>query len=130
MSFIVKEKVLFEKARKAEKGDFQAQYEVACHVLDDEVGYGNDSGMIEKALYYLRNVAMNGKCRGLGACKLGDLYYRGKHIEKDYKQAVTWYRTALQSSCIPAYYNLGICFYYGNGLAQDYAKAFDSFMKG
>ena len=126
----IKDSVLYEKARKAEEGDLQAQYDFASHVLRNEIIDGYDKGMIEKAIDCLRNVAINGACIGLGALALGNQYCYGKHVERDYRQAITWYRTALQANCIPAYYELGLCFYYGNGVDQDYAKAFDSFMKG
>jgi len=129
MSYKIKNEVFFEYARKAEEGDLQAQYDFAQCVIRDEVIDGNDKGMIENALHYLRNVAVNGACLGLGALELGGVYRNGKYDVQDYDQAILWFRTALQSSCLPAYYDIGLCFYYGHGVSQDYAKAFDSFLK-
>jgi len=129
MSYKIKDEALYEKARKAEEGDFQAQYEFALCIVNNEVIDGNDEGMVEKALHYLRNVAINGACHGLGALALGDVYHKGRYVEQDFDQAILWYRTSLQASCLPAYDKLGLCFYYGHGFSKDYAKAFDTFIK-
>jgi len=130
MSFFVDETKLYETIKKADSGDFEAQYLVACHILKEMELGEYDRGMVEKALDYLKNVSINGAYYGLAALTLGDLYYDGSHVPQNYRQAIVWFRTALQANCTPAYYNLGLCFYYGNGVDKDYAKAFDSFVKG
>jgi hypothetical protein len=130
MGFYINEKNLYETVQKADAGDFESQYLVACHILEEMELEEYDDNMVEKAMWYLKNVSINGAYYGLGALKLGDLYFNGNQVQQDYKQAIMWYRTALNSQCTPGYYSLGRCFYYGLGVEQDFAKAFDSFMKG
>ena len=40
--------------------------------------------------------------------KLGDMYYFGRGVPKDYTQAVSWYRKAAQQGYAKAQYNLGV----------------------
>ena len=46
------------------------------------------------------------------------LYYYGNGIEKDYEEAVKWFRTAAEQGDSEAQYKLGICYYYGYGIAS------------
>jgi len=130
MIFNIREDKLYEKIKKADSGDLEAQYMVACHIFDEMDQGERDEGLIERALDYLNNVAINGGHYGLAAAKLGDLFFKGRHVPQDYKKAVVWFRTAIQANVPHTYYKLGECFYYGLGMEQNFAKAFDSFMKG
>lgn len=121
---------LYELIKKADGGDAEAQYNAAYHILYDMELGENDAEIIGRAISFLRNSAMSGYCQGLAALELGDLYYHGKRIAKDYKQAVMWYRTAAQKRHPIAYYRLGNCYCYGYGVIEDYAKAFVYFNKG
>jgi len=121
---------LLETAKRAEEGDLDAQYGFASHVLREMAADDRDAGVVEKAIDYLKNVAINGGVYGLGALVLGELYFEGIHLAQDYKQAMAWFRTACLIGCTPAYYNIGLCYLHGYGVPQDYAKAFDSLLKG
>lgn len=49
---------------------------------------------------------------------------RGDGVEqKDYTTAVAWYMKAIRQYNVKALYHLGICYYYGQGVAVDYKKA-------
>ena len=55
---------------------------------------------------------------------LGNCYYTGKGVTKDYSQAVYWYRKAAEQRVARAQYNLGYCYLQGQGVSQDYSQAF------
>ena len=55
---------------------------------------------------------------------LGNCYYNGKGVTKDYSQAVYWYRKAAEQRVAAAQYNLGYCYLQGQGVSQDYSQAF------
>ena len=54
---------------------------------------------------------------------LGNCYYGGKGVAKDYGQAVYWYRKAADQGHAPAQYNLGTCYDDGKGVSQNYSQA-------
>jgi len=90
----------------------------------------SDTELIDRALGFLRSAAMSGYGKGEAACELAGLFHIGQYVASDYKQAVTWYRTAAQKLNNEAYFFLGYCYYFGEGLEKDFAKAFDYFFKG
>ena len=49
----------------------------------------------------------------------GDNYY----FAGNYTEAIKWYRQAANKGDSNAQLNLGICYYYGNGVARDFAEA-------
>ena len=124
---------LYEMIKKADARDAEAQYNAADHILQKislDKNNPDDKEIIARAIEYLRNAAMDGYFQGVAALELGEQYYSGQYIEKDYRQAVIWFRTATQKRHPIGYYRLGCCFYHGHGISQSYAKAFDSFFKG
>ena len=44
-------------------------------------------------------------------------------VEKDYIQAVYWFRKAAEKGIAEAQFELGVCYHYGEGVAQDFVKA-------
>ncbi len=55
---------------------------------------------------------------------LGGCYYHGRGVEKDYAEAVKWFRKAAEQNFAEAQYNLGFCYYHGEGVEKDYAEAY------
>nr|WP_300817349.1 tetratricopeptide repeat protein [uncultured Acetatifactor sp.] len=55
--------------------------------------------------------------------KLGDSYYYGDDVKKDYAEACKWYRKAAEQGDGFAQCILGDCYYHGDGVAQDYGEA-------
>jgi len=55
--------------------------------------------------------------------ELGLCYYEGKGVDKNYDEAVKWYRLAVEPGNEKAQNRLGNCYYYGNGVEQDYVEA-------
>ena len=54
---------------------------------------------------------------------LGNCYYLGQGVTKDYVEAVKWYRKAAEQNNADAQANLGLCYYNGDGVAKDQVEA-------
>ena len=54
-----------------------------------------------------------------------ELYLLGNscYVKKDYEQAVKYFRLAAEQEYVFAQYMLGLCYYYGRGVARDYSEA-------
>lgn len=57
---------------------------------------------------------------------LGELYYQGTNVDRDYAQAVYWFREAFAKKNAEATYNLGLCYLHGHGVGRNksIARAF------
>ena len=53
----------------------------------------------------------------------GAMYYNGKGVAKDFKEAVKWYRLAAAQGNISAQVNLGSMYYEGEGVPEDLIRA-------
>ena len=60
---------------------------------------------------------------------LGDCYYNGRGVCKDYRQALEWYRKAAEQGNASAQNSLGDCYYNGKGVYKDYRKAIEWYRK-
>jgi TPR repeat protein len=60
---------------------------------------------------------------------LGNSYYRGQGVAKNYVEAVKWFRKAAEQNLVGGQFFLGICYYTGQGVAKDYAEAVKWFRK-
>ena len=54
---------------------------------------------------------------------LGFIYYDGKGVPQDYKEALVWFRKAAEQNNASAQAILGIMYHYGKGVPQDYVMA-------
>ncbi|MGD0364841.1 MAG: tetratricopeptide repeat protein, partial [Bryobacteraceae bacterium] len=54
---------------------------------------------------------------------LGDLYRHGQEIPQDHGEAVKWSRKAAEQGLADAQYRLGLAYYNGEGVAQNYVQA-------
>jgi len=55
--------------------------------------------------------------------ELGYLYHTGEGVERDYAEAVKWYRLAAEQGHPDAQYNLGVAHAFGEGVERDPARA-------
>jgi hypothetical protein len=62
--------------------------------------------------------------------KIGDNYYDGNGVEKNYAEAVKWYRKAAEQGFADAQNKLGDCYYKGEGVNANFAEAVKWFRKG
>ncbi|MEG2464376.1 MAG: dynamin family protein, partial [Malacoplasma sp.] len=87
--------------------------------------YDNDSN---RALYWYKKAAKLGSIRGMG--KLGDLYYYGKFVDKNYILAVEWFEKAANLGDPDSMAGLGFIYYNGGyGIWKNYSIAVDWFKK-
>ena len=55
--------------------------------------------------------------------RLGRLYERGRSVERDYAEAIKWYRKAAEQGESYAQFRLGEFYETGCGVEQDYTEA-------
>ena len=62
--------------------------------------------------------------------KGGTFYYRSNDVFfQDYKKSAEWYTKAAEAGNASAQFNLGLCYYKGQGVPQDYKKAVQWYKK-
>ncbi|MEG1645800.1 MAG: tetratricopeptide repeat protein [Clostridia bacterium] len=54
---------------------------------------------------------------------LGNIFYFGNGVEKDYKSALYWFTMSAKQDYSKAQYRLGNLYYYGRGVNMDYDRA-------
>ena len=54
---------------------------------------------------------------------VGEKYYKGNGVDKNYAEAVKWYRKAAEHGYAKAQCDLGTCYYEGHGVSKDYQEA-------
>lgn len=60
---------------------------------------------------------------------LGLMYYMGRGVERDYKEAMAWHRKAARQGKADAQYVVGAMYYTGNSVPQDQKAAVSWFRK-
>ncbi len=60
---------------------------------------------------------------------MGLMYYMGRGVQQDYKQALAWHRRAAQQGKADAQYVVGAMYYTGNAVIQDHKQAVGWFRK-
>ena len=60
---------------------------------------------------------------------LGLMYYMGRGVTRDYKQAMVWHRKAADQGKADAQYVVGAMYYTGNAVPQDHKLAVEWFRK-
>lgn len=73
-----------------------------------------DKGNYDQARIYFEEALKEGNA--VAACKLGNLYYNGLGVEKDYKRAVKYYEQGEKMGDIDSTAYLGMCYYWGKGV--------------
>ena len=61
---------------------------------------------------------------------VGNAYYFGRVVEQSFTEAVAWLSKAEMFGHGGATVNLATCYYRGQGVEQDYVKAFNLYAKG
>jgi TPR repeat protein len=51
------------------------------------------------------------------------MYFNGRGVPQDYKEAIRLYRLSAEQGYAEAQYNLGVMYADGQGVAEDYAEA-------
>jgi len=98
---------------KAKAGDIDAVYQLGQRF---ETGNGVKQD-IDTAIKMYFTAATKGHAGAQN--RIGELFYNGQK----YSDAVEWFKKAAAQGYSKALLNLGICYYTGNGVPQDFAKA-------
>jgi tetratricopeptide (TPR) repeat protein len=68
--------------------------------------------------------AKAGKGDAKSQFELGNTFYHGNlGVEKNYAEAVKWFRKGAEQKSASSQYYLGLCYYNGEGVAKDYVQA-------
>lgn len=81
----------------------------------------NDESPEKKAFLEYKIAAERGDATAMH--NLGYCYYNGVGVERNYAEAVGWYRKAVELGNAMAMGNLGVCYHTGKGVEQNYAEA-------
>lgn len=84
-----------------------------------------NSGKDDEAFYWFHKAAVAGQYASYS--QVGDCYYYGEGVSKDYKKALYWYEKGVS----PNYKKIGDIFYYGGyGITKDLKKASEYYEMG
>ena len=80
-----------------------------------------DDMLVSRIFNGLKKLAADGSPRG--QANLGFMYDNGHGVQRDYKEAVKWYRFAAEQGFAHGQANLGFMYENGHGVPQDYKEA-------
>ena len=112
--FIDKEKALASFKAAADAGLWEAETAMGAFLCD--------SGKVKEGIAAYTKAAEAGN--SIAMSMLGDMYYEGEHVERDYNKAFYWYSQEFSKYSEPTYFGLGRCYLYGAGCDRDEDKAF------
>lgn len=79
---------------------------------------------LEEATDSIKNVYLKAKEGDPSAMNtVGNWYYRGRHVDQDYKLAAQWWAKAAKAGDAKAIGNLGLCYQAGHGVEADSIRA-------
>ena len=104
----------------AAKGIAPAMMEVCQRFFDNGI-YDN----ADLVIGYLKTLAKKGVNRAM--LLLGIIYYTGKGVPQNYKEAVKWYEMAAEGLESYGLCNLGYCYYYGRDIDVNFKRAYECF---
>ncbi len=87
----------------------------------DEGYISNNNGDLKSGILEFRMAAERGDARA--QCILGDLYYNGIGVTKDYAESLNWYKKAAEQDDVKAQTNLGFMYKNGVGVKKNSAEA-------
>ncbi len=61
--------------------------------------------------------------------EVGGWYYRGRHVEQNYEEALQWWTKAAAQNNALAIGNMALCYQTGNGIARDSVRAVKLYMR-
>jgi len=88
-------------------------------------GYGVPKNYLKALKLYREVYDLENSASGSAANAIGNIHYN----EKNYSEAIKWYKKGIEKTLDWAYYNLANCYYYGNGVRKDELKALDLYKK-
>ena len=74
-----------------------------------------------------RTVEHIGVMKTKAQMRLGEMYFQGLGISKDYKKAFYWYEKAAQKHDFSSFFHIGMMYFKGWGVSQNYLKSYIHF---
>ncbi|MCK9154923.1 MAG: sel1 repeat family protein [Paludibacteraceae bacterium] len=112
----------------ADKGYAVGKYkEAVCHL--DGIGVEKDSAIAQKIFNETFKLLMKDSKNIRAWRYLGDCYYNGDGVEKNYTQAVKWYSKATEKGDAISQLFLGDCYRLGKGIEKNYIAAAEWYRK-
>ena len=106
---------------------YEEDWESVYHWAVEHEGSNNEA-VQEKVIECYMKLGESG--HSVGYLNLGVLYYDGRIVEQDYKEAFRYYKLAADAGNARASCNCGYCYYYGRHQEPDYDMAFQYFSRG
>ena len=105
-----------------EKGcDWGGLFLAACY----QKGNGVRQDKFKALELYKEVYDLDNSTSGLAASTIGNIQYD----EKNYLEAIEWYKRGIEKDSSLAYYGLAECYYNGNGVLRDKNKAYELYKK-
>ena len=105
-----------------EKGcDWGGLFLAACY----QKGNGVRQDKFKALELYKEVYDLDNSTSGLAASTIGNIQYG----EKNYLEAIEWYKRGIEKDSSLAYYGLAECYYNGNGVLRDKDKAYELYKK-
>lgn len=122
-----------ERILKSPNHDLQMQVERNKKIIDlvltpkdiNGIGRAGVVLFIPNELY--RRPAEKGNA--VAQYELGNMYYYGFGVTKDYKKSFNWYKRSAEKGHPEGQYNLGLAYLFGSGVATDKQKAYNWLLK-
>ena len=129
-------KVRLDELNTGDIIQFISPYDNTTMFIHRIIDIENDSGRIfyitkgdfKEARRWLGKAAKQDNSNAM--CLLGDLYYHGQGVEKDFNKAMKIYKLAVMLKNPLASYQLGTMYYNGHGISVNYAEALRLFKQG
>jgi uncharacterized protein len=112
-------------AQSSLKTDANARTDAGANADVGATGFDSLVDPIRDSLTVVLNRTLPPLTRGIGTIEslIGDAYYYGHWVSRDYGEAGLWYRRAAAAGNAMAASTLGDMYYYGRDVPQDYAGA-------
>lgn len=79
---------------------------------------------LEEATDSIKNIlALAKKGDAVAQNEVGMWYYRGRHVNQNYEEALQWWAKSAKQGNVQAIGNMGLCYQTGHGVAKDSLKA-------
>ena len=85
--------------------------------------------VVGAGVWYERDFIIGSSLDASAQYNMGQMYYFGRGVERDYVKAMEWYLRAAEKGHADAQYNIGCMYSNGLGVERDYVKAMEWYLK-
>ena len=112
--------------KEADEGDLEAMrlFITLCYISEDENIY---EATKDKWFEYVKKMSAAGNA--VGDIWMADVFVKGEYVKRDVHRAIEFYQKAADEGMDFGYECIGKLYFEGNGVPQDYEKAYKYIMK-